>query len=118
MRHVTSMAAGIALGVCLAGAAQAQQEPMQQAKISQDSARAIALQRVPNATVKSEELEKEHGKLIYSFDLTVAGKTGVEEVNVDAMTGEVVSVEHESAKKEQAEAKKEKAESTKVHVPR
>jgi len=33
--------------------------------------------------------------LIWSFDLTVAGKPGVEEVEVDALTGKIVGVEHE-----------------------
>lgn len=67
-----------------------------QAKITEDAARAVALERVPNATIKEVELEKEHGKLIWSFDLTVAGKPGIEEVNVDARTGKIVSVEHEA----------------------
>jgi uncharacterized membrane protein YkoI len=64
-----------------------------QAKISEDSARALA--RVPGSTVKALELEREHRHLIWSFDLTVAGKPGIEEVNVDALTGKVVSVVHE-----------------------
>jgi uncharacterized membrane protein YkoI len=57
--------------------------------------------------VRSEELEKEHGKLIYSFDIAVPGKSGVEEVNVDAITGKVVAKHHESAKDEQKEEAKE-----------
>jgi uncharacterized membrane protein YkoI len=67
---------------------------LSQTKIREDSARAIALARVPG-TVTALELEREHGHLIWSFDLTVAGKPGIEEVNVDAVTGHVVSVEHE-----------------------
>ena len=77
-----------------------------QAKISEDSARTIALAQVPNGDVKSSELEREHGKVVYSFDIAVAGQEGVEEVNVDARTGAVVGKEHESAKKEAAEEKK------------
>jgi uncharacterized membrane protein YkoI len=68
---------------------------LSQTKIREDSARAIALARVPGGTVTALELEREHGHLIWSFDLTVAGKPGIEEVNVDAVTGHVVSVEHE-----------------------
>ena len=53
------------------------------------------------------------GKLIYSFDIKVAGKSGIEEVAVDAMTGKVLVVEHESpkqeAKEKAADAAKEKA---------
>jgi uncharacterized membrane protein YkoI len=66
------------------------------AKIAEDSARAVALARVPKATVKAVELEEEHGSLVWSFDLAVAGKPGIEEVNVDAVTGKIVSVEHEA----------------------
>jgi uncharacterized membrane protein YkoI len=67
-----------------------------QAKITEDSARAVALARVPHATVQEIELEQEHGSLVWSFDLAVPGKPGIEEVNVDAVTGKIVSVEHEA----------------------
>jgi uncharacterized membrane protein YkoI len=66
------------------------------AKITEDSARALALARVPHATLTEVELEEEHGSLVWSFDLVVAGKPGIEEVNVDALTGKIVSVEHEA----------------------
>jgi len=66
-----------------------------QTAITEDSARAVALARVPKSTVRALELEREHGHLIWSFDLVVAEKPGIEEVNVDALTGKIVSVEHE-----------------------
>src|SRR6476646_5427888 len=75
-----------------------------EAKISEETARATALKQVPNGTVKSAELEREKGKLIYSFDITAPGKSGVEEVNVNAIDGTVVGKEHESAKTEKKEA--------------
>jgi uncharacterized membrane protein YkoI len=50
---------------------------------------------MPGGTVKEGELEKEKGKLIWSFDLTTPGSKGITEVNVDALTGDVVSVEKE-----------------------
>ena len=78
-----------------------------QAKISLDAARATALSGVPGGVVKSEELEREHGKLIYSFDIQVAGKTGVEEVNVSAIDGKIVNKKHETAKAETREQRKE-----------
>ena len=43
--------------------------------ISKDSATTIALAKVANATVTSSELEREHGKMIYSFDLTANAAT-------------------------------------------
>jgi uncharacterized membrane protein YkoI len=67
-----------------------------QAQLTEDSARAEALARVPNATVKDVELEQEHGQLVWSFDLAVAGKPGIDEVAVDAVTGKIVGVEHEA----------------------
>ena len=70
-------------------------ELLSQAKVSEDSARIVALARVPGSTVKALELEREHGLLIWSFDLTVAGKPGIEEIEVDGLTGKIASVEHE-----------------------
>ena len=82
-----------------------------QAKISKDSAQKVALAQVAaGSSVKSSELEKEHGKLIYSFDITVPGQTGVEELNISAIDGSVIAHEHETAAKEASEAKAEKAE--------
>jgi len=77
------------------------------AKVSEEAARATALASVPGATVKEGELEKEKGNLIWSFDLKLAGKKGVEEVQVDAITGKIISREHESDAKEAKEAKDE-----------
>lgn len=113
---------GLALGLC-ASAAQAQnprhvrharkaetQEQMQkEAKITEDQAKDVALKRYPNATISSTELERERGRLIYSMELKVPGRTGVQEVNVNAITGKLVNVEHESGKAEKAEERKEKA---------
>ncbi len=77
------------------------------AKVTCEQALKAARTRVPNGSVKSAELVEENGKLVYSFDIKVAKKSGIEEVQVDALTGEVVSVEHEDAKAEAAERKKE-----------
>ena len=78
-----------------------------EAKISEATARATALQQVPNGAVKSSELERENGKLIYSYDITVPGKTGIDEVNVNAIDGTVVAKQHETPKAEKTEAAKE-----------
>ena len=79
-----------------------------QAKVSKEDAQATALAQAPNGTVKEAELEKEHGKLIWSFDIATPGATDITEVNVDAMTGKVVSTEKEKAEDEAKEAKGEK----------
>ncbi|MEO8576392.1 MAG: PepSY domain-containing protein [Gemmatimonadales bacterium] len=78
-----------------------------EARISMATARAKALKVVPTGKVTSEELEREKGKLIYSFDIKVAGKSGIEEVNIDAKTGAVLAHEHETPKMEMKEAAKE-----------
>ena len=74
-------------------------------KITMAQARATAIKTAPGK-VKSAELETEHGKLIYSFDIATS-KTAVTEVNVDAINGKVVAVQHENAAKEAAEQKQE-----------
>ncbi|HEY6807541.1 MAG TPA: PepSY domain-containing protein [Gemmatimonadales bacterium] len=66
-------------------------------KIPEDSAFRIAQAKVPKGAVKAVELENEKGKLIWSWEFTVPGTRGVTEVNVDAVTGDVVGVEHEGA---------------------
>ena len=81
---------------------------MAQARISRADAEKTALAKVPGGTVKEGELEKEKGRLIWSFDLTTPDTKDITEVNVDAITGDVVSVEKESAESEAKEAAKEK----------
>jgi len=72
-----------------------------QAKITMDEARGIALKRVAG-TIEDGELEKEKGKLVYSFDVRTSDGT-IMEVWVDAKSGEVINVEKEDAAKEAAE---------------
>jgi uncharacterized membrane protein YkoI len=74
------------------------------AKITRSEARKIALARVPKGKVKEAELEEEKGKLIWSFDIATPGTKDITEVQVDAVTGEIVSAEKETP----ADEKKEK----------
>src|SRR6476660_3653135 len=83
---------------------------MRQAKVSKAVATRTALSKVPGGKVRSSEIEREKGKLIYSFDIKVAGKSGIEEVNIDAMTGSIVAHEHEGPKAEKREAVEESKE--------
>ncbi|HEY0659475.1 MAG TPA: PepSY domain-containing protein [Pyrinomonadaceae bacterium] len=76
-----------------------------QAKITMDAARETALKRAPG-TIEEGTLEKENGKLIYSFDIRTSDRE-ITEVQVDAKTGEIVSVEKEDAAKEAAEKKQD-----------
>jgi uncharacterized membrane protein YkoI len=83
-------------------------------KVSKADAEKVALAKVPGGTVKDGELEKEDGKVIWSFDITTPDSNDITEVAVDANTGEVVSVAKETpedqAKEKAEDAKKEKGE--------
>jgi len=74
--------------------------------IGMKRAKEIARQRV-NGTIKSSELEKEHGKMIYSFDVQTAGGK-IKEVNINAVTGAVIEVKAETAADEAKEKAAEK----------
>ena len=75
-----------------------------EAKITEAEARKTALAEVPNGKIQEHELEREKGMLVYSFDIKVAGKPGIEEVLVDAISGKVVAHEHETPAMEKKEA--------------
>jgi len=77
-----------------------------QAKITKADAEKAALAKVPGGTVKEGEIEKEDGKLVWSFDITTPGTADITEVLVDALTGAVISVEKETPA-DQAKEKKE-----------
>ena len=75
-----------------------------EAKITKEQAQQAALAKVPNGTVKEGELEKEKGKLIWSFDITTPGSKDIKEVAVDALTGEVIAVDTETPADQAKEA--------------
>jgi hypothetical protein len=79
-----------------------------QAKIGKADATRAALAAVPGGKVQGAELEREHGKLIWSFDIARAGASGITEVHVDAISGRIDSKTHESAAAERSEAKTER----------
>ena len=101
------LAIAVTLGMVAAALASepTQAQLQKEAKISWHHARVIALKQVPHGTIRSGELEREHGILIYSFD--IHSHRGITEVNVDAKNGKVVAVQHESAAAEAAEKKSE-----------
>lgn len=71
--------------------------------ISMQAARAQALAIVPHGRIRSAELERERGRLIYSFDIQVPHRSGVEEIQIDAIRGGLVSRHHESPSAERRE---------------
>ena len=107
----TSLAAAI-LSIGLTACVSEKQEQAHlaaQARVSRAEAEKTALTKAPNGTVKEAELEKEKGKLIWSFDIATPGTKDITEVAVDAVTGAIVSVEKETPEQQA----KEKDEDTK-----
>lgn len=88
------------------------------AKITEPAAAAIAQTQFRTGTIQAVELEQEGGRLIYSYEFKVAGRKGVEEVNVSAMTGKIVAIEHESTVGERKEADDEAKAEKKVAKPK
>jgi uncharacterized membrane protein YkoI len=140
--HLKSLLGGIAIAATVAGsAAGAQPTPVQskarakapeaaasykkelprklalKATIAEAVAAATALAKVPGGKIESVELEEEGGKLIYSYDIKIAGKKGIEEIQVDAMSGAVVKAEHESPAAMNAEAEKDAKEAKVSKMP-
>jgi len=105
MKIKTILCVALAAGL-LAGCASEKSEQNKQArleakaKIARVDAEKTALAQVTNGVVKEGEIEKEHGKLIWSFDLTTPDAKDITEVNVDAITGVIVSVEKEAPEQE------------------
>jgi uncharacterized membrane protein YkoI len=61
----------------------------ERARVSDANARVNALQRVPGGRIVEAELEEEHGRLVYSYEIRVADGRGT--VEIDARTGAVLS---------------------------
>jgi hypothetical protein len=91
---------------CVVVAADAQTK-----KIGMKRAKEIASQQV-TGKFQSSELEKEHGKWIYSFDI-LSSQGKIMEVEIDAYSGAVIAVDEETPEKEAAEKAQEKAEKKK-----
>src|ERR1700704_2297018 len=108
------MATVVVAGLSAAGLAMADDAALlKEAKISEAKAREIALKQAPG-TVKSSELEKEKGTLVWSFDITNAKGGGITEVLVSAIDGTIVETKAATAKAEAAEKAKEAKEAKKT----
>ncbi|HEU0105818.1 MAG TPA: PepSY domain-containing protein [Vicinamibacteria bacterium] len=114
-RNAGIIAIALVAGLSAAGSAMAAENAalLKEAKISEAKAREIALKQAPG-TVKSSELEKEKGTLVWSFDITNAKGAGITEVLVSAIDGHVVETKAETAKDEAAEKAKEAKEAKKT----
>lgn len=97
-----TMIVGLAIGIT----ADAQNK-----NIGMKRATQIAKARVAGK-IEGSELEKESGKLIYSFDIRNRKGT-ISEVWVDAKNGKVLKIEEENAKAEAKEKRQDKMEKKK-----
>jgi uncharacterized membrane protein YkoI len=117
MKLQIALATAVLTALSLAGHARAtepsQASLMGQAKVTRNAAEKIALAKVPSGTVKSAELEKEHGALVWSFDIATPKSSDIHEILVDAKTGAIVHSELESPKAQAEEAEADKLEKTK-----
>ena len=97
----------VLLGTAFAGPIEA--ELLKEARISRAQAEKTALAKISNGTIQSGELEREHGKLVWSFDIGRDGTKNVTEVQVDAKSGKIVSVKTETLTDQAKEAAAEKS---------
>jgi hypothetical protein len=85
-----------------------------EAKITMEQAQKAALAKEAGK-IQEKEIEREKGRLIYSFDIKMAD--GIHEVNVDAMTGEVLEDTVESAAAEAKEKAADEKQKKKEKAP-
>ena len=104
-------------GVILAGlgtstlfaAGESEAELLKQAKISKTQAAQIALAKVPNGKILSEEIENEHNAPVWSFDIAKPGTKDIFEVLVNAKTGKIVDLSVENQNDQAKEKAADKA---------
>ena len=106
MKRIETLLASVVAIVLLgtAFAAPTEAELMKEAKISKPQAEKTALAKIPNGAIQSGELEREHGKLVWSFDISTNSSKNVTEVQVDAKSGKIVSVTTETPAEQAKEA--------------
>ena len=89
---LSAVVCGLSSPTFSAPAAMAQSDLERDAKLDRTHAEQLALMRAPEGTVKSAHLERDNGKLVWWFDISqYHGRSGIVEVQVDAMTGEIIS---------------------------
>ncbi len=105
MRFPTAAMTVVAALIVAGAQAQTSTSNTLKPRITMKQAEQTALAK-EKGTIKSSELEKEHGRLIYSFDVQTTD--GIHEVNVDAMNGKLVEDTKESAADEAKEKRQDK----------
>ena len=117
-QHILSSLVALAIAAgCISFAAHAAEPSeaslLKQAKVSKEIAAKTALAKVTGGTIKSSELEHEHGALVWSFDIAIPKSRNIHEVQVDALTGAVAHMEIETPKDQAEELEQDKKEAKK-----
>ena len=95
-----------ALGLSLLRAGEESRAALKaQAQVAQARAEKIALSKVPDGRITSVEIEKENGRLVWSFDIAVPHSENVTEVQIDAKTSKIVLVKIETPEQQMQEIK-------------
>ena len=90
-------------------AQQSETELLEQARVTKQQAKKIALASVKGGTIKCAKLEKENGLLIWSVDVAQPGKKDLTDVWVDATTAKITAVNVETPITEKKEVAEQKA---------
>lgn len=101
------------VAICLtSGLACAAQESegalTKQAKVSKADAERTALAQVPHGQVKTAEIEKEKGHLVWSFDIATPRTRDITEILVDAQSGKIISKQAETPRDQAKEVAADK----------
>ena len=108
-RGILTVSFALVVGIVSAAPAQTSEAQLiKEAKVPKSQAEKIALTKIRSGIVKSAELEKEHGLLIWSFDIAKPGTKNITEIQVDAKTGRIASVQIETPKDQAKEAAADK----------
>jgi hypothetical protein len=95
----------VGFGLASTFAAQSSEaELMKQARVTKAQAQKIALAKVSQGTVKSAEIEREKGHVVWSFDISTPETKNITEILVDAETGKIISKQTESPSDQAKEA--------------
>lgn len=86
---------------------------MKRATVSKEAASRTALIKVPGGTIKSSELENEHGALVWSFDIAMPKSKDIHEVLVNAKTGAIVASEIETPQDQLKELRQDRKDAAK-----
>lgn len=106
--HTAGVIAAV-LATARLASAETDAQLLKEAKVQRAQAEKTALAKVSNGKITSGEIERENGKLIWSFDIAKSGAKNITEVQVDAMTGAIASMKVETPKDQATEAAADRA---------